>query len=84
MQSQFRSPEVARPVGLRRLAGDLHSVAKQGSSKTLFWASLVDFGAILGGLGRPKRKSKSILESFFSDVFSNRVWASFWDRFLDG
>ena len=48
------------------------------------FASRVDFGAILKGLGKPKRRSKSILGRFVSDVFFNCASASFWGRFLEG
>ena len=44
MQSQFRSPEVATSVDLRRLAGDLHSVAKQASFNIAFEVDLEGFG----------------------------------------
>ena len=76
MQSQFRSPEVASPVGLRRLAGDLHSVAKQASFN-------IAFGADFKGFGTPKWRPKSMLEAYFFDAFSDCVLASILIRFLE-
>ena len=49
-----------------------------------FFASRLDFGAILEGFRKLKWRSKSILERYFSDVFFNCVSASFLDRFLEG
>ena len=53
-------------------------------SRPFFFASLLDFETILGGLGKPKCRSKSILERLFSDVCFNCVSASFGGRFLEG
>ena len=42
MRSQIGSPKVVRPVDLRRVAGDFHSVAKQAPFRIAF---RVDFGS---------------------------------------
>ena len=42
LRSQIGSPKVVRPVSLRRLPGDLHSVAKQAPFRIAF---RVDFGS---------------------------------------
>ena len=47
-----------------------------------FFASRLDFGAILGGFGRPKWKPKSIFGRFFFDVFFECVLASILGGFL--
>ena len=76
MQSQFRSPEIARPVGLRRLAGDLYSVAKQASFSIAFWSNF-------GGFGRPKSMPKFDFRAFFCDVIFENVLTSKFGRYLE-
>ena len=49
--------------------------------RTAFETILVDFGAILGVLGEPKWRPKSIFWMFFCDVFFESVLAPFWVHF---
>ena len=46
-------------------------------------AIFFDLGAILGGFGRPKWRSKSIFEKLFGSFFSHAISASILDRFLE-
>ena len=46
-------------------------------------AFFFDFGCILGGFGRPKRRPKSIFGRFFFDAFFECVLASILGRFLE-
>ena len=73
MQSQFRSPEIARPDGFRRLPGDFHSVAKQASFN-------VAFGVDLEGFGKPRWLPKFDFRALFCDV----IFDSVFDRSMDG
>ena len=55
---------------------------------SLFFGSMLeaiffDLGAILGGFGRPKWRSKSIFEKLFGSFFSHAISASILDRFLE-
>ena len=57
MRSQIGGPKAMRPVELRRLAGELHSVAKQASFGIAF---RTDFR----GFGTPKWRPKSMCEAY--------------------
>ena len=55
---------------------------------SLFFGSMLeaiffDLGAILGGFGKPKWRSKSIFEKLFGSCFSHAISASILDRFLE-
>ena len=76
MQSQFRSPEVATPVDLRRLAGGFLSVAKQASFN-------IAFGVDLEGFGRPRWLLKFDVRALFFDVIFACVSVSTFGRLLD-
>ena len=76
MQSQFRSPEVATPVDLRRLAGGFHSVAKQASFN-------IAFGVDLEGFGKPRWLLKFDVRALFFDVIFDCVFVSTFGRSLD-
>ena len=52
--------------------------------ESMLEATFFALGGILEDFGRPKWRSKSILEKFFLDVFVNCVLASFLNRFLEG
>ena len=58
MQSQFRSPDIATPVDFRRLAGGLHSVAKQAPSKTPFFCVPGRFWCDFKRFGEAKKEVK--------------------------
>ena len=63
MRSQIGGPKAMRPVGFRRLAGELHSVAKQALLRIAF---RVDFG----GQNPPNiHEILSIRALIFADVF---------------
>ena len=76
MQSQFRSPEVATPVDLRRLAGGFHSVAKQASYN-------IAFGVDLESLGKPRWLLKFDFRALFFDVIFDCISASTFGQLLD-
>ena len=63
MRSLFDSPKVMRSVNFRRLAGEVHSVAKQASFN-------IAFGVDSGGFGKPKSMPKFDFRGIFSDVIS--------------
>ena len=72
------------------LAGSSALRQARGSLRgwSLFFGSMLeaiffDLGAILGGLGRPKWRSKSIFEKLFGSFFSHAISASILDRFLE-
>ena len=75
MRSLFGNPKAMAPVNFRRLAGDLHSVAKQASFN-------IAFGVDLGGFGKPKSMPKFDFRAIFSDVIIGKkkyieIWFSF-------
>ena len=69
MRSQIGGPKAMRPVGFRRLAGDLHSVAKQASFN-------IAFGVNFGGFGKPKSMPKVDFRAFFCDVILEQKFTS--------
>ena len=76
MRSQIGGPKAMGPVGLRRLPGGFHSVAKQASFSIAFWSNF-------GGLGKPKSMPKFDFRAFFSDVIFEKkkkyieIWSIF-------
>ena len=58
MQRHFRSPDIATPVDLRRLAGGFHSVAKQAPSKTPFFRVPGRFWSDVRRFGEAKKEVK--------------------------
>ena len=76
MRSLFGNPKAMAPVDFRRLAGELHSVAKQASFN-------IAFGADFKGFGTLKWRPKSMLEAYFFDAFSDCVLASILIRFWE-
>ena len=83
MPSQIGGPKGMSPVALRRLAGGFHSVAKQASFYIALQGVFTGFWRILGGFWRPKWRSKSILERFFSMFLFECVLASILGGFLE-
>ena len=69
MRSLFGNPKAMAPVNLRRLAGELHSVAKQASFN-------IAFGVDLEGFGKPKSMPKFDFRAIFSDVIFERNFTS--------
>ena len=76
MRSQIGGPKAMRPVSLRRLPGDFHSVAKQASFNIAFWSHF-------NGFGRPKSMPKFDVRAFFFDVIFESVFTSKFARFLE-
>ena len=76
MPSQIGSPKAMAPVDPRRLAGELHSVAKQASFNIAFWSNF-------NGFGRPKSMPKFDFLAFFFDVIFESVLTSKFYRFLE-
>ena len=69
MRSLFGNPKAMAPVDFRRLAGELHSVAKQASFSIAFWSNF-------GGFGRPKSMPKFDFRAIFSDVIFEQKFTS--------
>ena len=69
MQSQFRSPEVAAPVNLRRLPGGLHSVAKQASFNVAFRSDFGVFWSDFGIFLEAKMEAQIVFFWFFFRCF---------------
>ena len=76
MRSQIGGPKAMRPVALRRLPGDFHSVAKQASFN-------VAFGVDLEGFGKPRWLPKFDFRALFCDVIFDSVFVSTSGRLLD-
>ena len=76
MRSQIGSPKAMRPVDLRRLPGDLHSLVKQASFSIAFWSNF-------GGFGMPKSMPKFDFRAFFFDVIFDCFFTSKFGRFLE-
>ena len=81
MRSLFGSPKAMRPVNLRRLPGELHSVAKQASFETQFFSSFGRFGGDSGG---PKGGKNQLLRGFLSMFLFECVLASLFHCFFEG
>ena len=69
MRSLFGNPKAMASVDFRRLAGEVHSVAKQTSFSIAFWNNF-------GGYGKPKSIPKFALRAFFSDVIFGQKYTS--------
>ena len=69
MRSHIGNPKTMTPVNLRRLPGDLHSVAKHASFN-------IAFGVDLGSFGKPKSMPKFDFRAIFSDVIFERNFTS--------
>ena len=54
MRSQIDALQTLRPVNFRRLARELHSVAKQASFSVAFWSDFEGFGSDFGMLWEAK------------------------------
>ena len=76
MRSQIGGPKAMRPVALRRLPGDFHSVAKQASFN-------IAFGVDLEGFWRPRWAPKFEFRALFFDIIFECVFASLLVRFLE-
>ena len=76
MRSQIDGPKAMGPVSLRRLPGDLHSVAKQASFN-------IAFGTDFRGFLKPKWTSKFDFRAFFFDVIFESVLTSKFYRILE-
>ena len=76
MPSHFDALQRPGPVGLRRVAGVLHSVAKQA------WFC-VALRSDFGGFGRPKWMPKFDFWVFFFDVILQCVFASIFVCFFE-
>ena len=69
MRSSLDALQTPIPVDLRRLAGGLHSVAKQASFGIAFWSNF-------GGFGRPKSMPKFDFTAYYFDVIFESVFTS--------
>ena len=76
MHSHLDALQAMRPVGLRRLASEVHSVAKQAS----FYIAL---GTHFQGFWSAKWLPKFDFWGFFFDVIFHCVWASNFGRFFE-
>ena len=71
MRSLFGNPKAMPPVNLRRLAGELHSLATQASFNVAFWSNFC-------GFGKPKSMPKFDFRAFFFDVvFESNLTSKF-------
>ena len=73
---------------LIRGVGRVGAAQRDFRTWSLFFGSMLeaiffDLGAMLGGFGRPKWRSKSIFEKLFGSCFSHAISASILDRFLE-
>ena len=75
MQSHFGCQHAATPVDFRRVAGELHSIAKPASFG-------VASGSDFNGFRRPTWTPKSMLGPFFSMFFLHTSLYRFWLDFL--
>ena len=71
-----------------RGVGRVEAAQRDFRTWSLFFGSMLeaiffDLGAMLGGFGRPKWRSKSIFEKLFGSCFSHAISASILDRFLE-
>ena len=76
MRSQIGGPKAMPPVGLRRLPGELHSIAKQASFSVAFRSDFKDFW-------NPKWRPKLDLGLIYFPAFSNTFFASTLGGFLE-
>ena len=76
MRSPLDDFQTLRPFNLRRLAGGVHSVAKQASFSIAFWSNF-------GGFGRLKSMPKFDFRAFFFDVIFESFFTSKFGRFLE-
>ena len=66
MPSQIGGPKAMRPVSLRRLPGELHSVAKQGSFETPFFGVPGQLWSDFGRFGEANKEVKMHFGENFS------------------
>ena len=76
MRSQIGGPKIMRPVALRRLWGDFHSVAKQASFNVVFGADFRRFW-------KPKWTPKVAFRAIFFDVIFEYAFASIFPGFFE-
>ena len=70
-------------MGLVPGVGCVGAAQRDLGTWSLFFGSMLeaiffDLGAILGGFGRPKWRSKSIFDKFFGSFFRMRLQHRFW------
>ena len=88
MRSQIGGPKAMPPVNLRRLAGDLHSVAKQASFNIALRSNFKGFGVDFSRFCDAKMDAKTdilelCLQCFFVERFGIDVGWIFGDPKLE-
>ena len=76
MRSPLDALQTPAPVAFRRLARELHSVAKQASFN-------IAFGSYFNAFGKPKSMPKFDFRAFFFDVIFESVLTSKCYRFFE-
>ena len=83
MRSPLDALQTPTPVNFRRLARELHSVAKQASFETPFVRVPIGFWRVFGRFWEVQMEEKIDFWEVFRDAFAERVVESIFLRFFE-